>query len=106
MSAYTVDISKHLEDSIKFIKLGPKEDDVLKVDDNKNTVIKIQEILNNDDSNKGMEKAMELAIGKEGVEKINSMNLSFSAYQNIFIGIMAAISATTFEETEKRFRNK
>lgn len=106
MSAYTVDISKHLEDSIKFIKLGPNAEDVLKVDDNKNTVIKIQEILNNDVSNEGMEKAMELAVGKEGVEKINSMNLSFSSYHNIFIGIMAAISASTFEETEKNFRNK
>lgn len=104
MSAFTVDISKHLEDSIKFLKVGPNEDDVLKVDDNKNTVLKIQEILNKENTNEGIEKALKLAVGQEGVDKINSMKLSYNAYQNIFIGVMAAISAQTFEETEKQFR--
>lgn len=33
------------------------------------------------------------------------MNLSMEAYQNVFIGMMAAISCKTFEEMEKQFRN-
>lgn len=105
MSVFTVDISKHLENSIKFVKIGPSADDVLKVDDNKNTVIKIQEIINKDDSNTGIEKALKLAVGEEGMKKIEEMNLSFSAYQNVFIGVMAAISAKSYEEMEKQFRN-
>lgn len=104
MSAYTVDISKHLEDSIKFVKIGPNEEDVLRVDDDKNTVLKIQEIVNKDNSNAGVEKALELAVGKDGLKKINGLKLSYKAYQNIFIGVMAAIFAQTFEETEKQFR--
>ena len=104
MSAYTVDISKHLEDTIKFVKLGPNEDDVLRVDDDKNTVLKIQELLNKDNSNEGVEKALELAVGKDGLAKINSKKLSYKAYENIFIGVMAAMLAQTFEETYNQFR--
>ena len=105
MSAFTVDITKHLEDSLKFIKLGPNQEDVLRVDDKKNTVIKIQSILNTDASADNMEKALELALGKEGLEKVNSMDLSYEAYQNVFIGVMAAINCKTFEEVEKTFRD-
>ena len=104
MGAYTVDISNHLEDTVKHIKLGPNKEDVLRVDDNKNTVLKIQELLNKENSNDSVEKALELAVGKDGLEKINSMNLSYKSYQSVFIGVMAAIFAQTFEETEKQFR--
>lgn len=104
MSAYTVDISKHLEDTVKLLKIGPNKDDVLEVDDDKNTVLKIQEILNKENTNEGIEKALKLAVGEKGFEKINSMKISYTDYQNIFIGVMAAISAKTFEETEKQFR--
>ena len=105
MSAFTVDISKHLEDSQKFIRIGEGDENILKVDDSKNTVLKIQEILNKDNSVSGMEKAMELALGEEGVKKINKLNLTMKAYQNLFIGMMAAISCKSFEEMEKQFRD-
>lgn len=105
MSAFTVDITKHLEDSLKFIKLGPNQEDVLQVDDKKNTVIRIQAILNNDASADSMDKALELALGKDGLAKVNNLNLSMEAYQNVFIGVMAAINCKTFEEMEKTFRD-
>ena len=105
MNAFTVDISQHLEDAPKFLKIGPGDDNVYKVDDRKNTVLKIQEILNNDSSSKGIDKALKLALGDEAVKKINEMDLSMSAYQNIFIGMMAAISSQKFEEAEKQFRD-
>lgn len=105
MSAFTVDITRHLEESLKFIKLGPNADDVLQVDDKKNTVIRIQSILNADSSADAMDKALELALGKDGLKKINSLNLSMEAYQSVFIGVMAAINCKTFEEMEKTFRD-
>lgn len=105
MNAFTVDISQHLEDAPKFLKLGPGDENVFKVDDSKNTVLKIQEMLNKDDSIKTINKVIELAIGKEGAKKIEDMNLSMKAFQNVFIGIMSAVSAQSFEETEKQFRN-
>lgn len=104
MNAFTVDISMHLEDAPKLLKLGPGDENVFKVDDKKNTVLKIQEILNKDASSEGMDKALKLALGEEAVKKINEMDLSMTAYQNIFIGMMAAISSQKFEEAEKQFR--
>ena len=104
MNAFTVDISMHLEDAPKFLKLGPGDENVFKVDDKKNTVLKIQEILNKDSSYEGMDKALKIALGEEAVKKINEMDLSMTAYQNIFIGMMAAISSQKYEEAEKQFR--
>lgn len=105
MNAFTVDISQHLEDAPKFIKLGPGDENVYKVDDKKNTVLKVQEILNRDQSVDGINKALELTLGKEAVNKIEKMDLSMASFQNIFIGVMAAINSKSFEETEKDFRN-
>lgn len=103
MNAFTVDISQHLEDAPKFLKLGPGDENVFKVDDSKNTVLKIQEILNKNDSLEGVDKAIEIAMGKEALDKINKMNLSTKAFQNVFIGMMAAISSEKFEKIEERF---
>ena len=105
MNAYTVNITAHLEDNPKFVRLGAGDENVFKVDDKKNTVLKIQQVLNEKAGIKEMDKVIELAIGKKGLDKINAMNLSMTAYQNIFIGIMAAINGKSFEETEKTFRN-
>lgn len=106
MSAFTVDISKHLEDTIKFIKIGPDADDVLRVDDDKNTVLRIQAMLSEDSSTEGINKVLELALGKEGFEKVNNMKMSYSAFECLFIGVMAAMSNLTYEQAEKRFRNQ
>lgn len=104
MDAFTVNISQHLEDAPKFLKIGDGDKNVFKVDDRKNTVLKIQEILNKQSGIVEMDKAIELALGKEALKKINEMNLSMTSYQNIFIGMMAAINGKSFEETEKTFR--
>ena len=104
MNAFTVNIAPHLEDAPKFIKLGEGDENVYKVNDSKNTVLLIQETLNKDSSHAGMAKALELGLGKEAAEKIEAMDISFNAYQNIFIGMMAAISAKPYEEMEKTFR--
>jgi len=105
MKPFTVNISQHLEDVPKFLKIGTGDENVFKVDDSKNTVLRIQELVNKDDSLSSMSKALEIALGKEAADKIEKMNLSMTAYQNIFIGMMAAISSKSFEEMEKQFRN-
>ena len=102
---FTVNITSHLVDSPKFLKIGEGDENVFKVDDRKNTVLEIQQILNDDSGVDGMDKAIELALGKDALDKINAMDLSMSAYQNIFIGMMAAMNSQSFEETEKQFRN-
>lgn len=104
MDAFTVNISQHLEDKPKFLKVGSGDENVFKVDDRKNTVLKIQEIMNKNSGLEEIDKAIELALGKEAMKKINDMDLSMTAYQNVFIGIMSAINGKSFEETEKQFR--
>lgn len=105
MNAFTVDISTHLEDAPKFLKVGPGDKNVFKVDDRMSTVIKIQDLTNKNTDLSVMRKALELALGKEAVQKIDEMDLSLIAFQNIFIGMMAAISGKKFEEMETQFRN-
>ena len=105
MQSFTVNITQHLENGPKFLKIGPEDENVFKVDDRKNTVLKIQEILNEDSGLTGIDKAIELALGKEALKKIDEMDLSITAYQNIFIGMMSAINGQSFEEMEKQFRN-
>ena len=105
MNAFTVNIASHLEDAPKFLKVGPGDENVFKVDDRMSTVIKIQDLTNDSSDLKTMHKALELALGKEAMEKIDEMDLGLNAFQNLFIGMMAAISAKSFEEMEKQFRN-
>ena len=104
-NAFTINIASHLEDSPKFLKLGPGDENVFKVDDRKNTFLKIQEVLNNGDGIVGMDEAILLAMGEEALKTINEMDLSLAGYQSIFIGMMAVISSISYEEAEKRFRN-
>lgn len=105
MDAFTVNISQHLENAPKFLKIGPGDENVFRVDDRMATVIKIQDLTNEKSDITTMCKALELALGKEAVKKIESMDLSLSSFQNIFIGMMAAISGKSFEEMEKQFRS-
>lgn len=105
MDAFTVNISQHLENIPKFLKIGPGDENVFKVDDRMSTVIKIQDLTNDRSDITTMNKALELALGKEAAEKIERMDLSLSSFQNIFIGMMAAISGKKFEEMEKQFRS-
>ena len=52
-----------------------------------------------------IDKVLEILIGKEGVRKLDSMDLNFKGYQNVFIAVMSLASGTSYEEAEQRFQN-
>lgn len=98
--AYTVDISKHLMDEPKFLKIGPGDENVLRINDKKNTVLMIQQAM----SEENLDKALKLGLGEEGFKKIEAMDLTMAAYENLVIGMLAAIQQEKFEVMMKRFR--
>jgi len=102
--AKTIDISGRLTDERPKLKLG--KDLVFEVDNRKNTIFEVDQIVESngaDDSNK-MKQVMQLLMGKEAVDKIEEMDLSFEAYQYVFIAAMATATGEDIEVVEARFQ--
>ena len=103
--AKVIDISSKLVVEQKFLHLAEGKD--YKIDDRKNTVIKINQMMKEaKDQNDAefMDKVIITCLGKKAHEEIEKMDLTFDGYQDVFIGIMAAISNKDFEEMEAEFR--
>lgn len=100
-----IDISSKLIVEEKFLHVAEGKD--YKVDDRKNTVIKINQMLSeaqNQNDASMMDKVISTCLGEKAAKEIDKMDLTFEAYQDVFIGIMAAISNKDFDEMEKSFR--
>lgn len=93
------------------IRIGEK---VYPIDDRKNTVKKVLKLFE-DKSGSDMDKsdkALKIAFG-DNYSEIESLNLSFKAYQELVETVIAAMTGEEPEELEKRreeknqsFRNK
>lgn len=99
-----IDISGKLTNERPKIKLS--EDKIYEIDDRKNTILKMNQKLQNADIDdiEVIDEMVEMLLGKEAAKEIDEMNLSISNYQAIFIAIMAAITGEEYEVAEKRFR--
>ena len=97
-----IDITNKIKNEEKFIKLYDK---TYKVDDSKNTVIKVMSILEKEGEAVAMDKAIELILGKEAKKYIDSLNLSVQDYQVPFIAVMACVNNVSYEAMEEQFRN-
>ena len=102
----TIDISAKLTNERPVLKLA--KDKIYEVDDRKNTILKFQQAVENEDVSdiKVIDNLIEMPLGKEAAEEINKMDLSMVGYQSIMIAIMAAIAGEEYEVAEKRFRNQ
>lgn len=101
--ATLIDITNKIKNEQKFIKLGDKS---YKVDDTKNTVIKVMALFESEGSEiENMENALKLLLGKEAFKDIEAMNLSMEDYRVPFIAVMACVTGKTYEQTEADFRN-
>lgn len=102
--AKTIDISGRLTNERPKLKLG--EGLEFEVDNRKNTVFEVDQIAESsgtEDSNK-MKQVMQLLMGEEVVEKIEGLDLSFEAYQYVFIAAMATATGEDIEVVEARFQ--
>ena len=99
-----IDISSKLVNEPKFIQVA--EGKTYKVDDRKNTVLKLNDLLDGSDgSAKNIDKAIKIGLGEKAFKEIEAMDLSIVAYQSLFIGMMALMMDKDYEEMEKTFRN-
>lgn len=100
-----IDISAKLCVEDKFLQVAEGKD--FKIDDRKNTVIKANKMIQDDPNDPEIiDKIIRLTLGEKAFKEIEAMNLPFSAYQSVFIGIMAAIQDKSYEEVEKSFRKQ
>ncbi|MGG4397243.1 hypothetical protein ABEX25_23340 [Paenibacillus thiaminolyticus] len=102
--AKTIDISGKLTNERPKLKLA--EDKVFEIDHRKNTVLLLNQKIDGSDLNdlNQLDAVLEIILGKEAVEEIGKMDLSFADYQTIFIAAMAGAFEEDFETVEARFR--
>jgi len=99
-----IDISAKLTNERPKLKLA--EDKIYEIDDRKNTILKMnQEIQNTDiEDIESIDKMISLLLGEKAAKEIDEMDLSIGAYQSIMMAIVAGITGEEYEEAEKRFR--
>lgn len=99
--AKTIDITSKLTNERPILKIGDRE---YPIDNRKNTVFQIQAKI--DEGGEGMayiDEVLEFALGKEAAKEINESDITFEAYQIIFIAALAGALGEDFEVAEARF---
>lgn len=84
------------------IKVGDIE---IEVDTSLNAILKLEEKIGNG-SGENLIEAIEVAIGKEGVEKLNLRNTKMSNIMVVLISVLAIAQDMEYEEADAVFRRK
>lgn len=84
------------------IKVGDIE---IEVDTSLNAILKLEEKIGNG-SGENLIEAIEVAIGKEGVEKLNLRNTKMSNIMVVLISVLAIAQDMEYEEANAIFRRK
>lgn len=98
-----IDISGKLTNERPVLKLA--EDKVYEIDDRKNTIVILNQKIQNADMSdlKAIDEMIQITLGEMAAKEIDEMDLSLSDYQIIMVAIMAAITGEEFEIAEDRF---
>jgi len=101
-----IDISAKLTNERPQLKLA--EDKVYEIDDRKNTIIVLNQKMQDSDINdlNALDDMFKVVLGENAAKEINDMNLPISSYQAIMIAIMAGITGEEYEVAEARFRKE
>nr|DAL98418.1 MAG TPA: hypothetical protein [Caudoviricetes sp.] len=101
-----IDISAKLTNERPQLKLS--EDKVYDIDDRKNTIIVLNQKMQDTDMNdlNAIDDMLKAVLGEQAAKEIDEMNLPISGYQAILIAIMAAITGEEYETAEARFRKE
>ncbi|OUS70301.1 hypothetical protein B1748_29135 [Paenibacillus sp. MY03] len=102
--AKTIDISGKLTNERPVLKLGEGKE--YPIDNRKNTVLALQEIMQEpagSDLEKA-EKVLALVLGQDAADEVNKSDLSFEDYQTVFVAALAGATGEDYEVVEKRFR--
>lgn len=96
-----INITDKLSNDVPVIVIGNVE---YEVNDSMEVVFKFEELAN--DGNKGMYKAMELALGKKAFKEIGVDKMSVSNYKVLTTALMASMQGMSYEDAEKRFQQQ
>lgn len=100
-----IDISSKLGKEKATIKLA--EGKVFEVNTSADNYLVVQEKLKNVEfSIEVMYEMIEMLMGKKALEEIKEMKLSIQGLESVVIALSAAVSEVSYEEMEKRFRDK
>lgn len=101
--AKMIDISAKLTNEKPVLKLAA--DKIYEIDDRKNTILKLNQKMQDTDLNNidALDDMFKIVLGEKAAQEINDMDLSLSAYQTVMIAVMAAISGEEYEVAEARF---
>lgn len=101
-----IDISAKLTNERPMLKLS--EDKIYEIDDRKNTIIQLNQKMQDADLNdlNVIDSMIVTVLGEKAAKEINDMNLPIVAYQSILIAIMAAVTGEGYETAEARFRKE
>ncbi len=102
-----IDISAKLTNERPKIKVAEGKE--FEVDDRKNTVIKMNQMIKSDSDVNDVEfidSMLELLLGKKAVKEIEALDLPFSQYKILMIAVMAAVSGEEYETAESRFQKE
>lgn len=107
----TINISDKLSNEKPIIVIGEGNENVLFVDNSLTNTMRIEEAMQGvgqEGTNEydNLCKAIEVAVGKEGAEKLNLSAKSSTEFQTIIIAIMAACYDIGFDEAAERFQTK
>ena len=101
-----IDISAKLTNERPKLKLA--DDKIYEIDDRKNTILQLNQKMQNADLNdlNVIDEMIKVVLGKKAAKEINDMNLPIVAYKSILIAIMAAVTGEEYEAAEARFRKE
>lgn len=103
-----IDITAKLEAAKPRLQLGP--DDIYEINDDKNTVLKMQAALKDEsmDELESMSLLFNSLLGEDAVKDIEAKypgtTTRLSQMRVVMTAITAALSGISFDEAEKRFR--
>lgn len=101
-----IDISARLTNEKPKLKLA--EDKMYEIDDRKNTIILLNQKMQDSDLNdlETIDEMIGIMLGEKAAKEISDMNLRIAGYQSIMIAIMAAVTGEEYETAESRFRKE
>lgn len=101
-----IDISSKLTNERPKLKLA--DDKIYEIDDRKNTILKMNQKMQNADIDnmEFIDEMIGILLGEKAAKEINEMDLSISNYQSIMIAIVAAVTGEDYETAEARFRKE
>ena len=101
-----IDISAKLTNERPKLKLA--KDKIYEIDDRKNTIILLNQKIQETDVNdiNAIDEIISIVLGEEAAKEIDAMNLPMAAYQSIMIAITAAVTGEDYEVAEARFRKE